>query len=280
MSTSRGTLAVGAAALAVAGGSGAAIAASQGSSASPEAFVDSLAEHLGVSTDELEDAAKAAAIDQVDAALADGRITAEQAEELKERIEAGGSPLLLGPPLFGGPDVHRGAVSRRPRRGCRVPRAPRGRAARADRRRAVPRRDRACRRQVGGRPGAGPSRRGRGEPRRSRRGQGADARAGGRDPCAAARAHRRLRQPWSRPARSSRRPRPPARVLQPPRLAPNRLPPQARPAEEAGLATLYELLTRLLASSQPALRNERSPEYGPAPTHAPPTGVLLTEVSQ
>jgi hypothetical protein len=107
MTISKRALVIGSAALVVAAGSGAAIAASQGSSASPEAFVDSLAEHLGVSTDELEDAAKAAAIDQVDAALADGRITEEQAEELKERIEEGGFPFF-GPPLFGGPDVHHG----------------------------------------------------------------------------------------------------------------------------------------------------------------------------
>jgi hypothetical protein len=103
------TLVIGAAALVVAGGGGAAIAASQSSSASPDAFVESLAEHLGVSTDELEDAAKAAAIDQVDAALAEGRITEEQAEELKERIEEGDAPLF-GPPLVGGPDVHHGGV--------------------------------------------------------------------------------------------------------------------------------------------------------------------------
>jgi hypothetical protein len=107
VSISKRTVVVGAAALVVAGGSGAAIAASQGSSGSPEAFVESLAEHLGVSTDELEDAARAAALDQVDAALADGRITEEQAEALKERIEEGDAPLF-GPPLFGGPALHHG----------------------------------------------------------------------------------------------------------------------------------------------------------------------------
>ena len=110
MSASKRTLVIGTAALVVAGGSGAAIAASQGSSASPGAFVESLAEHLGVSTDELQDAAKAAAIDQVDAALADGRITEEQAEELKERIEEGDSPLFFGPRFFGGPGVHHGGA--------------------------------------------------------------------------------------------------------------------------------------------------------------------------
>jgi lipoate-protein ligase A len=104
MSTSKRTMAVAIAALAVAGGGGAAIAASQGSSASPEAFFDSLAEHLGISSEELEDAAKAAANDQVDAALEEGRITDEQAERLRERIEEGETPFLFGSPLFGRPD--------------------------------------------------------------------------------------------------------------------------------------------------------------------------------
>jgi hypothetical protein len=108
VSISRRSVAFGAAALVVAGGSGTAIAASQDSSASPEAFVESLAEHLGVSTDELEDAARAAAIDQVDAALADGRITEDQAEALMQRIEEGDFPFLFAPPLFGGHEFHHG----------------------------------------------------------------------------------------------------------------------------------------------------------------------------
>jgi hypothetical protein len=110
MTTSRRTIAVAVAALAVAGGGGAAVAASQGSSASPEAFFDSLAEHLGISTEELEDAAKAAATDQVDAALEEGRITEEQAERLKDRIQEGETPFFFGPPLFEGPHHHGGAV--------------------------------------------------------------------------------------------------------------------------------------------------------------------------
>jgi len=93
--------------LAVAGG-GAAIAASQTDSPA-SSFFDSVAEHLGISPEELEDATKAAAVDQVDEALADGRITQEQADELKARIESGEAPFFLGPGLFGfrghgGPD--------------------------------------------------------------------------------------------------------------------------------------------------------------------------------
>ena len=76
-----------------------AIAASSGSGASPSAFLDSLAKHLGVSREKLDTAAKAAAVDQVDAAVAAGTITEEQGKQLKERIESGEAPLLRG--LFG-----------------------------------------------------------------------------------------------------------------------------------------------------------------------------------
>ena len=98
------------AALAVAGGGGAAVAASQGGSPSPEAFFESLAEHLGVSTDELEDAARAAALDQVDAALEAGRITEEEADRLRERIREGEAPLFFGPRVFGGHHHQGGGV--------------------------------------------------------------------------------------------------------------------------------------------------------------------------
>jgi hypothetical protein len=74
-----------------------AIATAAGSSTSPTSFMDSLAKHLGISTEKLQDATKAAAIDQIDAALADGKITKEQADAAKERIQSGDAPLLLGP---------------------------------------------------------------------------------------------------------------------------------------------------------------------------------------
>jgi hypothetical protein len=85
------------AAIAVTVGAGAAIAASQGSSPSPTAFFDSVAKHLGISSEKLRDATKAAAVDQVDAALAEGRITKAQADELKSRIESGELPPFFGP---------------------------------------------------------------------------------------------------------------------------------------------------------------------------------------
>jgi hypothetical protein len=101
-------LATGAAAIAVAAGGGAALAAGDGSSASPTAFLESLAKHLGVSTEKLQEAAKAAATDQVDDALAAGDITQAQADELKARIQAGDGPLLglRGFGFHGGPGPH------------------------------------------------------------------------------------------------------------------------------------------------------------------------------
>jgi polyhydroxyalkanoate synthesis regulator phasin len=97
----RKALAIGIAALAVIGGGGAAIAA--GNSSSPgQSFLDSVARHLGISSQKLEDATKAAAIDQVDAALKDGKITKAEADELKSRIESGDFPPFFAPGLFFG----------------------------------------------------------------------------------------------------------------------------------------------------------------------------------
>jgi hypothetical protein len=114
---SRKALAVVIVATAVAVGAGAAIAASGGSSPSPKSFFDAVAKHLGISSQKLEDATKAAAIDQVDAALAQGRITKAHADALKARIQSGEYPPFFGrgfgpafgpgfggfhgPPLFG-----------------------------------------------------------------------------------------------------------------------------------------------------------------------------------
>jgi hypothetical protein len=106
---SRKTLTIAVAALAVIGGSGAAIAAAKGSSSSGQSFLDSVARHLGISSQKLEDATKAAAVDQVDAALKEGKITKAQADELRARIQSGEFPPFAGPlfdPRFG--HFHRG----------------------------------------------------------------------------------------------------------------------------------------------------------------------------
>jgi hypothetical protein len=111
----RKALAIGIAALAVIGGGGAALAASGGSGSPGQSFLDSVARHLGISSQKLQDATKAAAIDQVDAALKDGKITKAEADELKARIESGDFPPFFGPaPFFGhrfgpmGGDFHGG----------------------------------------------------------------------------------------------------------------------------------------------------------------------------
>lgn len=88
--------------LALAAGGGGAIAATQ-SGGDREAFLADVAERLGVQQTELESALKEASIARVDAAVEAGRLTEEQAARIKERIEAGGGPLVGG---FGGPPPH------------------------------------------------------------------------------------------------------------------------------------------------------------------------------
>jgi hypothetical protein len=91
-------------ALSLAVGAGGAIAASKDSSSNGQSFLSRVAGHLGISTQTLEDATKAAAIDQVEADLESGKITRAQADELKARIRKGGAPFLFGGPhRFGGP---------------------------------------------------------------------------------------------------------------------------------------------------------------------------------
>lgn len=82
-----------AAAMVVAVVAGGAALADSGTGSQPSSFVDALARHLGISTQTLQDAAKQAALDQVDAALGAGRITQEQADAQKARINSGQYPL-------------------------------------------------------------------------------------------------------------------------------------------------------------------------------------------
>lgn len=92
--------AVGVAAL-VAGG---AVAATQLMSPSDrsQAIVDDAAKQLGVEPAKLSAALKKALENQVDAEVAAGRLTKEQGDALKGRIEAGAYPILgLGGPGFG-----------------------------------------------------------------------------------------------------------------------------------------------------------------------------------
>jgi hypothetical protein len=77
------------------------VAFADSTTGSGSSFVDSLARHLGISTQKLQDAAKAAALDQVDQALADGTITKDQADALRQRIDDGQFPLSGQRPGFG-----------------------------------------------------------------------------------------------------------------------------------------------------------------------------------
>jgi polyhydroxyalkanoate synthesis regulator phasin len=90
--------------VALAGG-GAAIAATQLGSpkAESQAVINDAAKQLGVTPSALSDALKKALSDRVDAAVAAGRITKEQGDELKARIQSGEFPLFFGHPGFGHP---------------------------------------------------------------------------------------------------------------------------------------------------------------------------------
>lgn len=76
------------AALSVAAG-GTALAASGGSSSGPSAFLEAVATKLGISSEKLKEATKAAAVDRVDAQLKAGTITQAQADAMKARIASG-----------------------------------------------------------------------------------------------------------------------------------------------------------------------------------------------
>ena len=97
-----------AAAAAVAGG-GVAIAADRlGSSDDSQAIVNDAAKQLGVTPSALTAALKKALENRIDAAVAAGRLTKEQGDELKQRIESGDLPLFFGP--RGGPHEHFGEL--------------------------------------------------------------------------------------------------------------------------------------------------------------------------
>jgi hypothetical protein len=66
-----------------------------------KAVIDDAAAQLGVEPSELSDALKQALKNRIDAAVEDGRLTVEQADEIKERIDASAYPLLRGPGAFG-----------------------------------------------------------------------------------------------------------------------------------------------------------------------------------
>ncbi len=92
----RNTIIGSAAALVLVAGGGAAIAANGVLSPQQEsdAVVSDAAEQLGVEPSELSEALQQALQNRVDAAVEAGRLTEEQGEQLKARIQAGEIPLL------------------------------------------------------------------------------------------------------------------------------------------------------------------------------------------
>jgi hypothetical protein len=98
----RKVIAGAAAALAV-GGAGAGVAATKLTSSPGEeskAIVNDAAKSLGIEPSKLSAALKKAFEDRIDAAVAAGRLTKQQGDELKQRIESGDFPIF-GPPAFG-----------------------------------------------------------------------------------------------------------------------------------------------------------------------------------
>lgn len=85
-------------------GAGAAVAATRFGSPQQEsqAVVSDAAKQLGVQPSELSAALKKALEDRIDAAVAAGRLTKEQGQELKQRVESGDFPIF-GEHGFGGP---------------------------------------------------------------------------------------------------------------------------------------------------------------------------------
>jgi lambda repressor-like predicted transcriptional regulator len=87
---------------------GAAYAASRDDSpqARSQAIVDDAAGTLGVDPSALSSALKKALENQVDAQVTAGRLTKEQGDAIKQRIEDGTQPIFGGPGFGGGPSGH------------------------------------------------------------------------------------------------------------------------------------------------------------------------------
>jgi hypothetical protein len=115
MNFAKRKLVIGATGLVVLAGTGGAYAATQSGpttakapdlGAEQKAFLDDVAKRLNVTRDKLDEAIKGAASDRIDAAVAAGKLTKEQGDAAKKRLEnASGLPLLgLGAgPHFAGP---------------------------------------------------------------------------------------------------------------------------------------------------------------------------------
>jgi hypothetical protein len=102
--TKRVAIIAGTAVLALGGGTYAVAHGIGGGEQEREAFLNDAAQRLNVTPEELTKALEEAAAARIDQAQKDGRITEEQANEMKERLEqSDGLPFLGGP---GGPGGH------------------------------------------------------------------------------------------------------------------------------------------------------------------------------
>ena len=99
MTLHRRHLVLGIAVALVAAGGGVALAAAQGNTPAQEsqAVIDDAAAQLGIPSSKLSDALKKALSDRIDAAVAAGRLTKAQGDELKQRLQSGDVPLFGGP---------------------------------------------------------------------------------------------------------------------------------------------------------------------------------------
>jgi transposase-like protein len=106
MATGRWRLVLAVGAVLVVAGGGVAVGATQFSPESEsKAVIEDAAKKLGVAPEELSDALRQALENRLDEAVAEGRLTDEQADRLKERLEADDFPLFRGPGL-GPPRLH------------------------------------------------------------------------------------------------------------------------------------------------------------------------------
>ena len=94
------------AALAIAGAGGAVAADRLTPKAESQAVLNDAAKQLGVTPDKLNAALKQALKNRLDAAVEDGRLTQEQADTMKQRIDEGVVPFFAGPGFGRGPGEH------------------------------------------------------------------------------------------------------------------------------------------------------------------------------
>ncbi len=123
MTFAKRKLAIAATGVAVLAGTGGAYAATQSGpttakapdlGAEQKAFLDDVAKRLNVTRDKLDEAIKGAASDRIDAAVAAGKLTKEQGDAAKKRLESANGLPLLGLGVGGHPAGPRGPGMLRP----------------------------------------------------------------------------------------------------------------------------------------------------------------------